>query len=44
MEVLAGGSLHGLVKQFGLLRVSAARRYMLDILRGLEFLHSRDPP
>eukprot|EP01062_Namystynia_karyoxenos_P075861 TRINITY_DN735_c0_g5_i1.p1 TRINITY_DN735_c0_g5~~TRINITY_DN735_c0_g5_i1.p1 ORF type:complete len:1293 (+),score=390.38 TRINITY_DN735_c0_g5_i1:102-3980(+) len=45
MEYLAGGSLEGLLQQFGgALRVSAVQRYTKDILRGLHFLHTQDPP
>eukprot|EP01062_Namystynia_karyoxenos_P075859 TRINITY_DN735_c0_g3_i1.p1 TRINITY_DN735_c0_g3~~TRINITY_DN735_c0_g3_i1.p1 ORF type:complete len:1299 (+),score=445.56 TRINITY_DN735_c0_g3_i1:87-3983(+) len=45
MEFLAGGSLEGLLQQFGgQLRVSAVQRYMKDILRGLKFLHTQQPP
>eukprot|EP01062_Namystynia_karyoxenos_P082439 TRINITY_DN9284_c0_g2_i1.p1 TRINITY_DN9284_c0_g2~~TRINITY_DN9284_c0_g2_i1.p1 ORF type:complete len:1278 (+),score=249.80 TRINITY_DN9284_c0_g2_i1:84-3836(+) len=40
MEFVSGGSLEGLIKQFGALPEHAVRRYTGAILRGLSYLHS----
>ena len=41
MEYVAGGSLHSLIKRFGPIDTTPARRYVKDILRGLTFLHRK---
>eukprot|EP00997_Jenningsia_sp_PLL12_P005938 NODE_2480_length_919_cov_82.009195_g2036_i0.p1 GENE.NODE_2480_length_919_cov_82.009195_g2036_i0~~NODE_2480_length_919_cov_82.009195_g2036_i0.p1 ORF type:complete len:226 (+),score=42.87 NODE_2480_length_919_cov_82.009195_g2036_i0:236-913(+) len=42
MEYISGGSLHEVLSQFGLLSKSSVRRYMWDVLQGLQFLHLND--
>ena len=42
LEYVPGGSLAGLLKEFGALDVAPAQRYIRDVLRGLVFLHSND--
>eukprot|EP01065_Artemidia_motanka_P052105 TRINITY_DN9324_c0_g4_i1.p1 TRINITY_DN9324_c0_g4~~TRINITY_DN9324_c0_g4_i1.p1 ORF type:complete len:1348 (+),score=231.59 TRINITY_DN9324_c0_g4_i1:84-4127(+) len=45
MEYLSGGSLDGLLVQFGgALPVGAVQRYLKDILRGLDYLHTQSTP
>eukprot|EP00756_Hemistasia_phaeocysticola_P007771 Hpha_TRINITY_DN14393_c0_g2::TRINITY_DN14393_c0_g2_i1::g.86434::m.86434 len=39
MEYLPGGSLSGVLSEFGALQLGPARRYIADILDGLAFLH-----
>ena len=39
MEYVSGGSLRELLDQFGPLPLPAVRRYLKDILRGLQYLH-----
>eukprot|EP00756_Hemistasia_phaeocysticola_P040391 Hpha_TRINITY_DN16860_c1_g5::TRINITY_DN16860_c1_g5_i1::g.153324::m.153324 len=41
MEYCSGGSLHGILSRFGILPVPSVKRYMADILAGLQFLHSK---
>jgi len=40
MEYLPGGSLMGVLEQFGALQLGPARRYLDDMLQGLAFLHN----
>eukprot|EP01065_Artemidia_motanka_P040497 TRINITY_DN5091_c3_g3_i1.p1 TRINITY_DN5091_c3_g3~~TRINITY_DN5091_c3_g3_i1.p1 ORF type:complete len:1581 (+),score=562.87 TRINITY_DN5091_c3_g3_i1:79-4743(+) len=42
MEYLPGGSLHGLLGEFGALQLGPARRYINDMLDGLAFLHGEE--
>ncbi|KAJ9466444.1 hypothetical protein DIPPA_33895 [Diplonema papillatum] len=44
MEYLSGGSLHDMLVNFSsaALPLTSIQRYVQDIVRGLEFLHSRD--
>uniref|UniRef100_A0A0A9VTM8 Mitogen-activated protein kinase kinase kinase A n=1 Tax=Lygus hesperus TaxID=30085 RepID=A0A0A9VTM8_LYGHE len=39
MEFIPGGSLDTLITSFGALSLSAVRRYLRDILSGLNYLH-----
>lgn len=39
MEYVPGGSLHQVLESFGRLQRGIARRFMLDIVRGLAYLH-----
>jgi hypothetical protein len=39
MEYVSGGSLQQILSQFGPLPVPAAKRYLIDILKGLRYLH-----
>eukprot|EP01062_Namystynia_karyoxenos_P052622 TRINITY_DN4220_c0_g4_i1.p1 TRINITY_DN4220_c0_g4~~TRINITY_DN4220_c0_g4_i1.p1 ORF type:complete len:1658 (+),score=475.71 TRINITY_DN4220_c0_g4_i1:109-4974(+) len=41
MEYLPGGSLMGLVGEFGAIKIGPARRYIADMLDGLAFLHQQ---
>jgi hypothetical protein len=41
MEYVAGGSLERLLRQFGPLPLPALKKYLADILRGLQYLHSK---
>lgn len=41
MELVSGGSLASLLKQFGPMPKPVARRYMHDILKGLQYLHEK---
>jgi len=41
MEYVSGGSLHSLLRQFGPLPLQALKKYLFDILRGLQYLHSK---
>eukprot|EP00744_Colponema_vietnamica_P004596 GILI01006827.1.p1 GENE.GILI01006827.1~~GILI01006827.1.p1 ORF type:complete len:583 (-),score=139.78 GILI01006827.1:669-2270(-) len=41
MEYVSGGSLYDLLEQFGPLPSTTARRFMTDILRGLQYLHEQ---
>lgn len=43
MEYVSGGSLQGVLEQFGKLPLSSIKRYVKDICRGLQFLHENDP-
>ncbi|KAG5469513.1 hypothetical protein LSCM1_02736 [Leishmania martiniquensis] len=40
MELVPGGSLDTLLKSFGSLRPESVRRYLRDIVRGLNYLHT----
>eukprot|EP01061_Rhynchopus_euleeides_P036159 TRINITY_DN6097_c0_g1_i1.p1 TRINITY_DN6097_c0_g1~~TRINITY_DN6097_c0_g1_i1.p1 ORF type:complete len:795 (+),score=286.96 TRINITY_DN6097_c0_g1_i1:314-2386(+) len=40
MEYVSGGSLSGVLDQFGTIPLCTAKRYTKDILRGLHYLHS----
>ncbi|KAJ9464175.1 Mitogen-activated protein kinase kinase kinase A [Diplonema papillatum] len=42
MEYMPGGSLQGLLEQFGILPLSSIRRYTKDILKGMHFLHANN--
>jgi serine/threonine protein kinase len=42
LELVSGGSLQDMLEHFTLLPVSAVQRYLKDILRGLDFLHSKE--
>ena len=42
MEYVSGGSLLSLLKEFHAVPIQTAKRYLRDILRGLEFLHKED--
>ena len=42
MEYVSGGSLEGLVEQFGALPIPAVQRYVKDMLRGLRYLHEKN--
>eukprot|EP01063_Lacrimia_lanifica_P009536 TRINITY_DN16508_c1_g1_i1.p1 TRINITY_DN16508_c1_g1~~TRINITY_DN16508_c1_g1_i1.p1 ORF type:complete len:1279 (+),score=383.52 TRINITY_DN16508_c1_g1_i1:121-3957(+) len=42
LEYMSGGSLGGLLDQFSIVPLSSTVRYLKDILRGLQFLHSQD--
>ena len=44
MEYMAGGSLASALKQFGCFEESLALSYAKEILEGLEYLHTHDPP
>lgn len=44
LEFMAGGSLASVLAQFGMLEESLILVYSREILEGLEFLHTRDPP
>lgn len=41
MEYVSGGSLDSLRRQFGPLPLQALKKYLFDILRGLQYLHSK---
>jgi serine/threonine protein kinase len=41
MEYVSGGSLQGLIEQFGVVPVAAVQRYLKDVLCGLCFLHEK---
>ena len=41
MEFMEGGSLAGMVESFGPLNSTLARKYFLQTLRGLEYLHAQ---
>lgn len=41
MEYVSGGSLQQLLQQFGPLPIGAAKRYFIDIVRGLQYLHDQ---
>eukprot|EP01065_Artemidia_motanka_P020765 TRINITY_DN2480_c1_g1_i1.p1 TRINITY_DN2480_c1_g1~~TRINITY_DN2480_c1_g1_i1.p1 ORF type:complete len:1077 (+),score=265.27 TRINITY_DN2480_c1_g1_i1:53-3283(+) len=43
MEFVSGGSLQGVMEQFGTLPATSLKRYVTDIFRGLAFLHGNDP-
>jgi serine/threonine protein kinase len=42
IEYISGGSLQSLIDEFRGVPVASARRYLRDILKGLEYLHSED--
>ncbi|CUG89763.1 protein kinase, putative [Bodo saltans] len=42
LEYISGGSLQAVLEEFGCIPVPAAQRYLKDVLRGLDFLHSKD--
>eukprot|EP01062_Namystynia_karyoxenos_P006925 TRINITY_DN1241_c0_g1_i1.p1 TRINITY_DN1241_c0_g1~~TRINITY_DN1241_c0_g1_i1.p1 ORF type:complete len:941 (+),score=202.07 TRINITY_DN1241_c0_g1_i1:72-2894(+) len=42
MEYCGGGSIQGILGKFGELPPQTAQRYTRDMLKGLEFLHSKD--
>lgn len=44
MEYMAGGSLASALKQFGCFEESLVLSYAKEILEGLEYLHTHDPP
>merc|ERR1719183_1838619 len=44
LEYMPGGSISQVLSQFGPLDESLTARYTRDLLKGLEYLHSRDPP
>lgn len=44
MEYMPGGSMAQVLKQFGAFEESLTQVYTRELLEGLEFLHSRDPP
>jgi len=44
LEYMPGGSIAQVLSQFGPLDEALSARYMRNLLEGLEYLHSRDPP
>ncbi|KEG15265.1 putative protein kinase [Trypanosoma grayi] len=42
MELASGGSLHNLLWQFSKVKVNRAKRYLRDVLKGLEYLHRKN--
>lgn len=42
MEYMGGGSLASIVEKFGPLQVNIVQHYMRDVLRGIQYLHSKD--
>ena len=42
LEYVSGGSLQSMLRSFGSLPMTTVQRYVKDILRGLQFLHSKD--
>merc|ERR1719195_557895 len=44
LEYMPGGSIAQVLAQFGSLEEPVIARYMGNMLRGLNFLHTRDPP
>lgn len=42
MEYISGGSLLNMLKEFRGVPLATARRYLRDVLRGLQYLHSED--
>jgi len=44
LEYMPGGSIAQVLSQFGPLDESLSARYMRNLLEGLEYLHTRDPP
>lgn len=44
LEYMPGGSIAQVLAQFGSLEEPVIARYMGNMLRGLDFLHTRDPP
>ncbi|RHW73646.1 serine/threonine protein kinase [Trypanosoma brucei equiperdum] len=42
MELGSGGSLYDLIQKFGSIKESRARRYLRDVLQGLEYLHRKN--
>nr|CCC89924.1 putative serine/threonine protein kinase [Trypanosoma congolense IL3000] len=42
MELGSGGSLYDLMKKYGKLKESRAKRYLRDVLQGLEYLHRKN--
>lgn len=44
LEYMSGGSLSQVLSQFGPLEEALAARYMLSIVEGLDYLHTREPP
>ena len=42
MEYLEGGSLFDKIKNYGRLNITCARKYLIEILEGLEFLHQQN--
>jgi mitogen-activated protein kinase kinase kinase 3 len=44
LEFMAGGSIAQVLSQFGPLDEVLSARYTRDVVAGLEYLHSRDPP
>jgi len=44
LEYCVGGSMSGVLKQFGLFEESLIQVYVRDLLMGLAYLHTREPP
>lgn len=42
MEFMAGGSIAGLIKQYGALDESAIKHFTKQLLNGLDYLHSNN--
>jgi serine/threonine protein kinase/class 3 adenylate cyclase len=42
LEYVSGGSLQSMLRSFGSLPLSTVQRYVKDVLRGLQFLHSKN--
>jgi len=43
-EILSSGTLQSFIKKVQVIRWKIAKRWALQILKGLEYLHSQDPP
>lgn len=44
LEYMSGGSIAQVLSQFGPLEETLMRRYLGDLAKGLDYLHTRDPP